>query len=74
MRGPGYYLVTDLLVAAGHTREQASAAVARIEFDVLDFAHGNVAANGPSAHSIARQVYKHSTRSSATRNSLLRTA
>ena len=42
MRGPGYYLVTDLLVAAGHTREQASAAVARIEWDVLDWAQGTV--------------------------------
>ncbi|MEV7215330.1 helicase associated domain-containing protein [Kitasatospora cineracea] len=36
IRGPGYYLVTDLQVAAGHTREQASAAIARIEWDVLD--------------------------------------
>ena len=46
MRGPGYYLVTDLLVAAGHTREQASAAVARIEWDVLHWAHRTVAGTG----------------------------
>ncbi|WP_405358643.1 hypothetical protein OG535_00360 [Kitasatospora sp. NBC_00085] len=46
MRGPGYHLVTDLLVAAGHTREQASAAVARIESDVLDWAQGTVGSTG----------------------------
>ncbi|MFC8452133.1 hypothetical protein [Kitasatospora sp. NPDC057223] len=46
MRGPGYNLVTDLLVAAGHTREQASAAVARIEWDVLDWAQGTVDSTG----------------------------
>lgn len=46
MRGPGYYLVTDLLVAAGHTREQASAAVARIEWDVLDAVQGTVSSIG----------------------------
>ncbi|MEV4617028.1 hypothetical protein AB0K43_31185 [Kitasatospora sp. NPDC049258] len=46
MRGPGYYLVTDLLVAAGHTREQASAAIARIEWDVLDAVQGTVSSIG----------------------------
>ncbi|GLW58866.1 hypothetical protein [Kitasatospora phosalacinea] len=46
MRGPGYYLVTDMLVAAGHTREQASAAVARIEWDVLDAVQGTVSSTG----------------------------
>ncbi|MFI8085799.1 hypothetical protein ACIF6L_34040 [Kitasatospora sp. NPDC086009] len=46
MRGPGYYLVTDLLVAAGHTREQASAAIARIEWDVLDPVQGTVSSTG----------------------------
>ncbi len=46
MRGPGYYLVTDLLVAAGHTREQASAAIARIEWDVLDAVQGTVSSTG----------------------------
>ncbi|MFC9330809.1 hypothetical protein [Kitasatospora sp. NPDC057015] len=46
MFGPGYNLVTDLLVAAGRTREQASAVVARIEWDVLDWAQGTVSSTG----------------------------
>ncbi|MFJ1796856.1 hypothetical protein [Kitasatospora griseola] len=46
MRGPGYYLVTDLLVAAGHTREQAAAAIARIEWDVLDWAQATASSTG----------------------------
>ena len=46
MRGPGYSLVTDLLVAAGHTRGPASAAVARIEFDVPDFVQATVGSTG----------------------------
>ncbi|MFC8453690.1 hypothetical protein [Kitasatospora sp. NPDC057223] len=41
-----HYLVTDLLVAAGHTHEQAFAAVARIEWDVLDWAQATVSSTG----------------------------
>ncbi|WP_233533941.1 hypothetical protein [Kitasatospora sp. SolWspMP-SS2h] len=46
MRGLGYTLVADLLVAAGHTREQASAAIARIEWDVLDAVRCTVSSIG----------------------------
>lgn len=46
MRGSGYHLLTRLLTDAGHTLEQASAAVARLESDVRDFAQGNVASTG----------------------------
>ncbi|MGW2401735.1 hypothetical protein ACWCYY_34800 [Kitasatospora sp. NPDC001664] len=46
MRGPGYYRVTDMLVAAGLSRQHASAAVARIEWDVLDWAQGTVSSTG----------------------------
>lgn len=37
MRGAGYNLLTQLLVAAGHTPEAAAAAIARLEYDVLDW-------------------------------------
>ncbi|OKI99907.1 hypothetical protein [Kitasatospora sp. CB01950] len=36
LHGYGRALLTQLLTAAGHTPEQASAAIARLEYDVLD--------------------------------------
>ncbi|MEE1783096.1 hypothetical protein PUR71_09220 [Streptomyces sp. SP17BM10] len=38
LHGYGRALLTQLLTAAGHTPEQASAAIARLEYDVLDWA------------------------------------
>ncbi|MEV7603529.1 hypothetical protein AB0O91_39790 [Kitasatospora sp. NPDC089797] len=53
MRGAGYHLLTRLLTDAGHTPEQAAAAIARAEFDVLDWtvsvAEGNYGPNGERA-------------------------
>ncbi|MBD0692560.1 hypothetical protein [Streptomyces sp. CBMA123] len=37
MRGAGYNLLTRLLTDVGHTPEQAAAAIARAEYDVLDW-------------------------------------
>lgn len=46
MRGAGYTLLTQLLVAAGHSPGAAAAAIARAEFDVLDWAESNVTSTG----------------------------
>ncbi|MGW7444974.1 hypothetical protein [Kitasatospora sp. NPDC054795] len=46
MRGAGYNLLTQLLVAAGHSPEAAAVAIARAEFDVLDWAQSNVTSTG----------------------------
>ncbi|OKI95056.1 hypothetical protein AMK19_32805 [Kitasatospora sp. CB01950] len=50
MCGPGYFLVTGLLVAAGHTPEQAEAAVTRIEYDVLDWVHSHTTSSNARHH------------------------
>ncbi|MFJ7250095.1 hypothetical protein ACIQWA_36425 [Kitasatospora sp. NPDC098652] len=46
MRGAGYTLLSRLLVAAGHRPEAAAAAIARAEFDILDWAQSNVTSTG----------------------------